>query len=907
MIGLMLSQIKFRDAAKYSLLPQIGPRLNHFFSEGFSNLAYLMVLIYQSVRLIPPNHPYIQSSYHGKYTIRQVMGEAARNLKFDKDHIDQVIVFFALIAGIIILAFQFVFMLSFMMIDPAFAQEGLPSNYGDFLETTVNTEDIALKILALVFGLPEFFGATGVTENDFHKALRGIFQIYSIALLVIAALLIVYFVFSIVAETAQTGTPFGKRYNHVWAPIRLVVAIGLLIPISEGLNSGQWITLYAAKWGSGFATNGWNKFNETLNDTYIPSEEMIAKPNIQEKDFRDLAAFFMVAHACKRAYEISNPEIGDNIEAYLIKSKDGEQARLLSTTSYVRAAIFNEGDIIRIRIGRQNDVYKEQTANVYPNCGEISLTIPEQPFNGAGDGTGAGDFRSGGGTLRAEPGTVLNAQYFTLLRRMWNGDLEYADMIEKTRGFIDTRLLPETNSTISALIQRQDILPIDIKTNAPQSAKKFIEEGLDLAVTQAIQKIEEEGVTNEYVEFGWGGAGIFYNKIAKRNGEIAFAALNKPQITTMPSAMAEVCDKNRQQNNNTSTQSCYSPDLAEGRKLVRTDVLPDPALKALSEVYDYWYKDPGDITGNAIIDTINLILGTNALFDMCKNAEVHPLAQLSMLGKGLVDASIRNFGFGIAGGIGSMFAGHFGPALSAASGFATSIASITILLGFILFYIVPFLPFLYFLFAVGGWAKGLFEAMVGVPLWALAHIRIDGEGLPGDAASGGYFLIFEIFIRPILIVFGLLASLLIFSAMIKVLNVIFHLAVSNLSGFDPASEELCGNKLVGGETPPVGSVDYFRGPVDEFFFTIVYGILVYMMGMSSFKLIDMIPNQILRWIGAGLATFNDSAGEPAEGIVQKMAIGGGLLGQVAGGVGGNLQKAVGSGATGITNLTKGGS
>ena len=56
-------------------------------------------------------------------------------------------------------------------------------------------------------------------------------------------------------------------------------------------------------------------------------------------------------------------------------------------------------------------------------------------------------------------------------------------------------------------------------------------------------------------------------------------------------------------------------------------------------------------------------------------------------------------------------------------------------------------------FAVGGWVKGLFEAMVGVPLWALAHIRIDGQGLAGDAALNGYFLIFEIFIHLLMFFF----------------------------------------------------------------------------------------------------------------------------------------------------------
>jgi conjugal transfer/type IV secretion protein DotA/TraY len=66
-----------------------------------------------------------------------------------------------------------------------------------------------------------------------------------------------YFAIVVVAETAQTGTPFGKRFNSLWAPLRLVMAFGLLIPISYGLNSGQYIVLYAAKYGANFATNGW--------------------------------------------------------------------------------------------------------------------------------------------------------------------------------------------------------------------------------------------------------------------------------------------------------------------------------------------------------------------------------------------------------------------------------------------------------------------------------------------------------------------------------------------------------------------------------------------------------------------------------------------------------------------------
>jgi conjugal transfer/type IV secretion protein DotA/TraY len=186
--------------------------------------------------------------------------------------------------------------------------------------------------------------------------------------------------------------------------------------------------------------------------------------------------------------------------------------------------------------------------------------------------------------------------------------------------------------------------------------------------------------------------------------------------------------------------------------------------------------------------------------------------------------------------------------------------------GFALFYVVPFLPFLYFFFSVGGWIKGIFEAMVGVPLWALAHIRIDGQGLPGDAAANGYYLIFEVFLRPILMLFGLLGSILIFAAAVRVLNDIWDLVVHNLSGFDMEEQ---GTDLADPE--------FYRGPVDEFFFLVIYTIIVYMIGVSAFKMVYLVPNQILRWMGQSVSTFGDQTEDPTKGLMQTVAIGGGSV------------------------------
>jgi len=860
----------------YTLTPQIKPRLNNFLSSSFGFLASFMAQAYRGVRLLPENHPFLQSRMHGQYGVFEVLREASSNLNFSTKNIDQIIVFFALLAGMVILGIQFILLIVALLVNSASAQD-LPSNIGEFFVRDDNSEDLALRLLDKVFGIPDFFGtkdAPGEAAEPFHTALHQLFQFYSIGLLVIAAIIIAYYIFAIVAETAQTGTPFGKRYNHVWAPIRLVVAIGLLIPISTGLNSAQWITLYAAKWGSGFATNGWIMFLETFEESIIAGDELIAEPNPPE--IKDFVAFMSTAHACKAAYIALGDPRGENIDAYIIDPNNVNDATpLMDVLLPWNNEFLKAQRKIHIRFGVENAIYSDNASNVYPFCGEIALTNNVPGENAEADSTGQ---------KQVSAAQVMTWGYYALIYRMWeNGDALYGDPL---RTAAESRMesifgnIPTTYITDSYKTERQDITLNFVKQR----------------ITNAANALKEEfELDPETASLGWGGGGIWPNTIANANGLLTGAAMNKPTIVSMPSVMEYTCKENQQENEETTQIECYNPRMSEGTETLYQTENDSAIASALSDFFNFWYKDSDETTGNIFIDTVNLLLGTQGLFDMCRNADIHPLAQLSATGKGLVDAAIRNLGFGFLSGSGGLLTPYFGPALQAASGFFVSLASVGILIGFILYYVVPFMPFLYFLFAVGGWVKGLFEAMVGVPLWALAHIRIDGQGLAGDAAINGYFLIFEIFVRPILIVFGLLASLIIFSAMVKVLNEVFALAVSNLSGYSTANEGVCDTAFPTSPGAPTGSVDYMRGPIDEFFFTVVYAILVYMIGMACFKLIDLIPNQILRWMGAGVSTFNDNAGEPAEGLVTKLAVGGGIMGgqlqqagSAAGQVGGSL-------------------
>ncbi|PZQ45214.1 MAG: type IV secretion protein DotA, partial [Micavibrio aeruginosavorus] len=402
-------------------------------------------------------------------------------------------------------------------------------------------------------------------------------------------------------------------------------------------------------------------------------------------------------------------------------------------------------------------------------------------------------------------------------------------------------------------------------------------------------------------QLGWGGAAIWYNKIAQINGSLVTAVRNIPQPKLMPATMEYV--KREQLSQNSNVPLSYKIHLADGTPIEFNSSVEKDTAYVLSVIYEYWAKEDSrqdaignqtKRTSNIFIDTVNAILGTRGLFDMCARADTHPLAQLSTLGKGLVEASIRNVALAMFGTLATIGNVPFiGAAGSAAASILVSVASVTLTMGFLLFYVLPFMPFIYFFFSVGGWIKGIFEAMVGVPLWALAHLRIDGEGMPGDAAKDGYFLIFEIFLRPILTIFGLLASIVIFAAMVKVLNEIFSLVVVNLAGHDEKTKTVCGQLVQGTPGTNGDAVSFFRGPIDELFYTVLYAIIVYMIGLSCFKLIDLIPNNILRYMGQQLQTFNDMAQDPAENLMRNMSVAGGTTSQALSGVGGNAMKAAG--------------
>jgi len=730
-----------------------------------------------------------------------------------------------------------------------------------------------------------------------HQGMHQMFQMYNIGLLVVAVLIATYFIITIIAETAQTGTAFGKRFNKVWAPLRFVFAFGLLIPVGIGFNSSQYAVLYAAKFGSGFATNGWNYFNANIADGYFGDlKNLVSRPNIPE--LQALMQFFYTARTCSYLEEYGTPERAEEpnpggeidplparkiVYMWLVKGAaaagGNEWLRVTPGTTYQALIDFNEGSsTVRIRFGEQHVEYARLLGSVYPDCGEITFKLSDSR-----DPTAASILDQPEAGVR-----LMQDYYWTMIKQLWFNTFTNPGA---ALGFAG---LPDQNYPENFVFNNTPWYPGPVYETRPEPDASYKSDVLSAYRTafagnmsvalNLLQNSDRYNVNNMVTEKGWAGAAIWYNRIAEMNGAVTTSILNIPYPSLYPSVMEHVLDQKKRFNNRVDFETRFNPEIRGSDPVqFRQD---EHAIMAdvLWEAYDFWQAGGGGATpqaaptGNAMIDSINALFGTEGLYNIRRNPDTHPLAQIVGIGRSLIESSIRNLTISVIGGVAGNLLGFLAttPAelIPVITSFLVTVTMVGLTAGFILFYVVPFLPFIYFFFAVGGWIKGIFEAMVGAPLWALAHIRIDQEGLPGQAGVAGYFLIFEIFLRPILIIFGMLASISIFSALVSVLNQIFDLVTTNVGGFDASAEVEGDSPAIGGGTVDIEStIQTARGAIDEFFFTIIYTIIIYLMGMSSFKLIDLIPNNILRWMGQSTATFNDQREDAAQGLVGKATVG----------------------------------
>ena len=228
-----------------------------------------------------------------------------------------------------------------------------------------------------------------------------------------------------------------------------------------------------------------------------------------------------------------------------------------------------------------------------------------------------------------------------------------------------------------------------------------------------------------------------------------------------------------------------------------------------------------------------------------------PVVGLINYGNWLMGLGLALLGGAVAGGALGSFAGSFSGVVEALASVAGSIGGVAVFAGSMLAYVLPTLPFLFWTIAVTGYFVMVAEAILGVNLWAIAHLRMDGEGIAGDSARSGYFMALSVAVSPVLMIFGFLLGMAIFKATTHVLKLGLGAVLSGLD-FDQ---------------------NIFSWTIGMIVVTVMMMIMFAVIAERSFSLITALPHRILQWIGAsaqldsGEAEQIRSAAVGAGGII----------------------------------------
>lgn len=798
-----------RKVLKYSLLPEILPRIRAI-GFHFGHFAYLLALVFASARLIPHSHPVMNAANMGRFGIRQVIAIAANNLTWDRKHIDQVGIFIAIVMGLVVIILQ----TGIICLMTIFGNDAQAASY---FQTPNASEDHAFRFLAQVFGDLDGFWSDGTNvanapgaKTAMHDALHAMLALYSNAIMVIAVIIVLYYIITVVGEAAKTGTPFGQRFNSLWAPIRLVVALGLLVPLTSGLNSAQYITLWTAKMASGLGSQVWqllaNEIKTAPENTQYILEDFDTIWALQ------LTRMMFISEVCKESVNRHNLGGSGPLISRLPQEMSNDE-------------VFRH---------RWSYVADDQQANA-PDCGSVEISMQKQEDVDR--------------TANSTTANLANQQVVPV-EELYNASVQ---MVES----IATATQDIASDYAEYAINRGGAGTTNPLTNIGETLKGIADTNAEQLKTRVQNvyanqvKVRFEKILDDNVDQGWITAGLWYIKIGQLIQSVQTPMKEMVPIPEMPDEIIQAAEAGNIISRNFGSMTEVYNAIYNAHNATFNLVSSARVDSATSAVADAVSLEEGTCEAmgytNEVLSNVRCyiysMITPEDLLTLRTEPNLDPMATLIAAGSDIVSDSITGFVAGfvmIAGGsIVNMVLPGMGGLIQAAGHLAILLGFVGFAAGMILFYALPLFPFIYFFFAVVSWIMEIFEAVVAMPLWALAHLRIDGDGMPGQAAANGYFLLLAILLRPSLIIFGLLGGYVIFGAGVYLLQILF----------DPLLGVVHNDRMYG---------------FDLLIYTVIYAFICYSLAMMCFKLVDEIPNQIIRWLGSGAQTFSE--GRPEDPV-----------------------------------------
>ncbi|GAB1260316.1 DotA/TraY family protein [Aurantivibrio plasticivorans] len=753
----------------------------------------------------------------------------------------------------------------------------LLSSSGAFASITdVDPADKSLEYLRYIFGstVDVITGGTGPANPD--SVLGAMSQILNTGMLVFTGLIIGYVFLTGVLNSAHEGNPLGRMYSTMWVPLRMVVALALVLPFSGGYSTMQIGVMWLAGHGIGLANSTWNAALDHITGTGT-----LYPPQITV-DYENTAMRILESRVCMHGINTADRHI--NVEEKPVEIVDDDQVVSVRSSGTTEAPLMP----VQHRVMQRYDsVYGLAGAGIaygaawlsgFPNgiprsygsnpCGSITLEFAE-----------------------IDEGTAIDIPVRSFQNKVIAA---HAQLDEDLDSLAREIVLSTVDETAPAPDQAAYNLAVN---NFKTEYQKAISDALSEIASARVNKWaggnpDAAGMTVGARDAGWISVGAWYWDLQRVNAETQKMVSVKAELVGPTEAALEHDDYQTFMDGLAAySQNMLVTDPATGtpvNAMERSTYADDNAtlgfvMGRVESVINFALSEPDPVAGLANVG--HVIIGT---FETALTA-----AFVSDLAACVADDTSEAVG-GLIGGaarpVTSTLCRMTNKALWSLVGAGLLLIPIALMLAFYL----PATPMILWIMGVAGWFVMLIEAVIAAPIWAVSHAMPEGSGFIGERAKAGYMVALSVFLRPALAIFGFFASMLLVIVMLKVVMLIFLPAMSGMIG------------------------DSISGVVTAVAMLGIFTVLIIQIAHRAFGLIHEVPDKVLRYIGGGSENLGEASQEQQSrsvfvGGAAKVVGGAGhtMRDKTRGGAqsmadaaGSGLKNAAGAAKTGMSKISK---
>ncbi|ANN80835.1 DotA/TraY family protein [Bordetella flabilis] len=708
------------------------------------------------------------------------------------------------------------------------------------------TDDTSVEILKWVFG-PVINGLLngGDTSKIETSAniLATMFSVYASGIMIVAGFIVSGVVMGSVMNTANDGEVMGKNWSTPNTIMRVVSGGGVLLPTASGFSIIQLIVLMLALWGVGFAnlTYRTGMTMGLLSPAGIVSNA--AAPG-SYYGMREFAKQYMGAMYCARAANA----------AYTMASGSRPSVQLNG------GAGTPIGSRMEYSFAISDTNSATNLAGGAPICGVVKLSLYSaqnltDPTEKALD------------SLRV----AVQQQKYT----------EVQSLMADIKSFVDswpTSINADgwdrvDSSTFNDIVKRHEDRIATQLLNSLSQQQGAMDKGMETYLNDTLSK------------GGWASAGGWFQRVGMARGTLAqiFAesvgSVSAPTTSGLPQS-----EQTREFASSVNTIPYIVQAKADGK-------LPDDAKRNLTAESLNGLL-PKDIDDSINISTVQQNMAsavsrwTNGMMEAIvgmatgagndgKASAIFPCGSAGEIGGSInrmkcvgdyltlqyvavlgTDAFLKTSATGarIAAGVvsGGKFLGtglevdkvvtpFWDWMMAVPIRWLSTIGTYLQTLAFYFGVIIPTFPYTVFMIVVVGWILAVLQTCVAAPLWAVMHMTPDRTFI--GSQTQGYLMLLALFVRPALAVLGLFASMLISDPIITYIAKAFFTM----------------HRDVASSTGAIGSV---ASIVTFFWWLIVFGLTLMPVLWMTYGLPQALPDEVLRWISAGIGDLGASAAIP---------------------------------------------